>query len=108
MIDRIATLTVIRGNGECVAFMNGIVKEEMRKLNERHALEMSKKHAELEAARGHRNALLRDNLATYRVLNARPASAFKRLGERLVTLWCQIYGLGEHIGLWEYTGHDEK
>ena len=98
-MNRIAAMTVIRGNGKCEAYWNGIVMEEMKKLNERHALEMTKKNSELEAARGHRNRLLRDNLAAYRVLNARPVSAFRRLTERLTLIWCQLYGLCLEFGL---------
>lgn len=107
-MNRIATLTVIRGNGECVAYMNGIVKEEMKKLNERHAREMARKNAELDASRGHRNRLLRDNLRDYRVLNARPVSACKRLLEGLETFWCQCWGVAYEIGLLECKNHDEK
>lgn len=107
-MNRIAAMTIIRGNGECQAYWNGVVMEEMRKMNERHALEVKTKDAELDAARSHRNALLRDQLAVYRALNAKPVSAFRRLREALVTFWCVIWGLGEHFGLWEYAGDDER
>lgn len=107
-MNRIAGLTVVRGNGGCEAYWNGIVNEEMKKLNEQHALELRAKDAELEATRGARNRLLRDNLTAYRVLNARPISAFRRLRERLVTFWCVFWALGEHFGCWEYIRDEEN
>ena len=107
-MNRIAAMTVIRGDGACQAYWQGVVMEEMKKLTERHELEMKTKDAELDAARSHRNDLLRDQLTTYRVLNAKPTSPFKRLRERLETLWCQFWGLGEHFGFWEYIRDDEN
>lgn len=105
-MNRIAAMTVIRGEGCCEAYWHGIVNEEMKKLNERHALEMTKKNSELEATRGHRNRLLQDNLTAYRVLNARPTSAFRRFTERVTLLWCQFWGLCLEFGL--VRGNDDK
>lgn len=106
-MNRISTMTVIRGNGVCQAYWNGVVNEEMRKMNERHALEVRTKDAELDAARGHRNDLLRANLMAYRALNAKPISLSRRLREAVETFWCQLWGLGVHFGLWEYIGDDK-
>lgn len=108
MFNRVATLTVIRGNGDCIALMNGIVKEEIVKMNERHALEMSRKQVELDTARGTRNAMRQERLEAYRELDSRPKSAFKRLLEPLETFWCVLWAFGEHFGCWEYAGDDEN
>lgn len=93
----IATATIIRGKGECQAYINGVVHKEMQKLN-----------AELEAAKGHRDDLLTHNLKAYQEVDERPVGAFRRLRERLETLWALLWALGVEIGLWgDYLEDDE-
>lgn len=93
----IATATIIRGKGECQAYINGVVHKEMQKLN-----------AELEAAKGHRDDLLAANLEAYQEVEERPTGAFRRLRERLVTLWAQFWALGIVLGFWESIEDDER
>lgn len=98
----VATTTVIRGNGACEAFMNGIVNEEIEKMNERHQKELCAMESELGAVKTHRNKLLASNLAAVRACNARSVSWFVRLKEDITISWCKLYGLGEALKLWLY------
>ena len=93
----IATATVIRGKGECQAYINGVVHKEMQKLN-----------AELEAAKGHRNDLLAYNLEAYQEIEEKRTGAFRRLRERLETFWALIWGIGVALGLWAHISDDER
>lgn len=110
-MERIATVTVIRGNGACEIFMDGIMREEIEKVNkeieemkERHNQELVTIESELEATRGHRNKLLSRKLDILRAGNARNVSWLARLKERIVIIWCQIYGIGVELKLWDYEG----
>lgn len=102
-MKRIATTTVIRGNGDCEAYFNGIVKEEIQKLNERYKA----KEAELAAAKGHLNSVLSHQLNTSEVYNVKKKSIFSRIRDSIEILWCKIWGLGVVLGLWEYVGDKE-
>lgn len=98
----LATTTVIRGNGACKVFMDGIMNEEVEKMTERYEKELSAKEAELQATKNHRNDLLYRTLAEVRAMLAKPVSIIERIRERLVIIWCQIWGIGEALNLWSY------
>ena len=102
-MNRVATTTVIRGNGGCEVYINGIVKEEVKKLNERYKI----KEAELMAAKDHCNRLLSHNLNTLEVYNVKKKSIFTRIVEGIGIIWCKIWGFGVVIGLWDYIGDEE-
>ena len=106
-MNRIATMTVIRGNGACEAFMNGVVREEMLKMNARHDIEIKKTNAALTAATEHRNKLLADRAAALNNYNVRPRSIFGRIKDSIVTGWCIVWGIGEALGFWEYVEEEE-
>lgn len=90
-MNRIATTTIIRGNGACEIYMNGIVKEEIRKINEQHAMEMRTKDAELQAARAHRNKLLADNLEAARARNCHRKTVFSRIRKLCLVAWAIVW-----------------
>ena len=83
-MNRIAAATVIRGKGECQAYINGVVMKEMKRLNDLHAIEM-------EAVKQHRNRLLSDRMEA---LN--PVQKEKwwiRLKDRIATAWAVFFAL---------------
>ena len=98
-MKRIATTTVIRGNGGCEAYFNGILKEEIRKLNERYKA----KEAELAASKKHCNRLLAHQLNTLEVYSVKKKSIFRKLLDGIGILWFKIWALGWAIGLWDYV-----
>lgn len=103
-IERFATTRITWTNGVCEIAVNGIVSEEIKKMNERFQAKIEAKNNELQAAKNHRNKLLENNLAIYRASESRPVSWLSRARESVVMAWCKLYGLGEHFGLWEYEG----
>lgn len=99
-MNRIATVTVIRGSGDCEAYVDGIVQEEIEKMKSRHNTEIQAKNAELEATKIHRNKLLSSKLGVIRAESARPISRFTRIRNKIDILWCKFWGIGYELGLW--------
>ena len=83
-MNMIASATVIRGKGECEAYMNGVVMKEMKRLNERHASEMA-------VIKGQRNRLLSEQVKAMNPV--RRASWGKLMKEWIATAWAQFFGL---------------
>ena len=100
----IATMTLIRGKGECQAIMNNVVMEEMARMNRRHKYEMDTMSGELAAARIHRNKLLAKELEDLRVRLAKPTSLWERFKEKVEIAWCVFFGTLIELGLIEYVG----
>ena len=115
MTNRIAAATVIRGYGECRTYIDGVVSEEMKKINKANAREREALREQLKATETHRNRLLADR----RDALIRPArkSALRRTVRRMIDkiqivwalLWyinreCghRLIALGLKYGLWEY------
>lgn len=96
----LATTTVIRGNGACEAYMNGLLNEEVKKMKEHYEKALSVTEAELEAAKGHRDDLLYKHLAEVKAMVAKPTSIFKRIHERIEIAWCMFWYFGKVLKLW--------
>ena len=101
-MKRVAAMTVIRGEGNCEALMNGVVSEEMKKMNERHAKEMAVLRAELEATKNKEKQLLSDRMAVIKASNAKPVQLFARVKEALVTAWCVLWAITHEWKFWEW------
>lgn len=108
-MNRIATATVIRGNGECVAFINGVVSEEMKR-------QQAQMRAERERARmveESRDDLRNDRRIAFRLYMAkRHRSPFARLCDRLADLYALVMGTlivwGLQLGLLEEVRDGEQ
>ena len=83
-MNMIASATIIRGKGECQAYMNGIVMEEMRKQNERHAAEMA-------VVTASRNRLLADRMNSMKPVKRE--SWLHRVKEKIEIAWCVFFGM---------------
>lgn len=104
----IATMTRIHGTGQCQAIVNGVVMEEMARMNERHKYEMNVISGELEAAKTHRNKLLAKDLEDLRVQLARPTSFWARLREKMEITWCVFIGTIMELGSVTYVRSSEE
>ena len=83
-MNMIASATVIRGKGECEAYMNGVVMKEMKRLNETHAAEMA-------VVKNHRNRLLSDRMKALKPVQK--VSIRERVKDFIETAWAQFFGL---------------
>lgn len=106
-MKRVAALTVIRGEGNCEAIMQGIVNEEMKKMNERHAKELSALRAELEATKNKEKQLLGDRMAVIKASNAKPVQLSKRIIEAVETAWCVLWAIVHEWKLWEWIDEED-
>lgn len=89
-MNMIANATIIRGNGECEAYMNGVVNKEMKRLNAMHAAEMA-------TVRQHRNRLLSDRMKALQP--AKKVRMRDRLKDRIATAWAKLFGLLLHLDI---------
>ena len=91
-MDRVAAMTVIRGEGGCRATYDKMVSEEMQRLNARYAA----KEAELCTVRRSRDRLLGER--------AIPAVRQEnRIISAIETAWLWIWAIGLKLGMWEYA-----
>ena len=104
----VATTTVIRGNGGCEAYMNGVVRKEILKMSERYKKEMARKDAELSAVKRHRDLLLGDKLKSVEYAVEKKNTVFSKIREWIVKDWCMFWALCSVLGLWEYVGDEEN
>ena len=102
----LATTTIIRGTGACEVFINDVLNKEIERMNKEHNERVQALANRLQAAEDHRDDLLTDRLAVVRACNAKSAKPFAAFRERAEILWCQLWGIGEALGLWVYE-HDD-
>ena len=85
-MKRTVTMTVIRGNGECEAIVNGVVNQELRKLRERDKANLRTCEANLEVTRQSRNRMLANQLKALE-----HALSKRRTLRRVATAWAVFY-----------------
>lgn len=89
-MDRIATCSVIRGNGGVEAYVNGVVSEELRRQNAIREAEEAALRAELAVTRARRNRLLAEDLRMRRTVRKRPLR--QRMRDRIADGWAWVMG----------------
>lgn len=89
-MDRIATCSIIKGNGGVEVYVNGVVSEELRRQNAiREAKEAALK-AELATTKARRNRLLAEDLRLRRTVRKRPLR--QRVRDRIADGWAWMMG----------------
>lgn len=106
-MNRIAAVTVIRGEGECQAYINGVASAEIRRQQERMRAETERART-VEASR---DRLLSRRLAEIiRELDARPG-LLRRIWRGAVNAWALFWATlicwSEALGLIEEVEDDE-
>ena len=111
-MNRIAAATVIRGNGECMAYVNGVAQAEIVRQREADKRAMAAYMEHARTVESSRNRLLAEKLeARYR-----PAGCLERMFDRVIDRYALIVGsalewlklagravikFGEKVGFWE-------
>ena len=107
-MNRVAAATVIKGNGKCEVFMNGVVMKEMKRLNEQHDAEMRSKNFELDTVRRSRDMLRADNLKTRVEKRSRWQCIKESICEKVLVVWACIFLAALKLKLIEEVKEDEK
>lgn len=89
-MDRIATCSIIKGNGGVEAYVNGVVSEELRRQNAIRDAEEAALRAELAVTRARRNRLLAEDLRMRRTVRKRPLR--QRVRGRIADGWAWVMG----------------
>lgn len=96
----LATTTVIRGNGACEAYMNGIMNEEIKKMNELHRQEMEAVINELQSKTNRENDLLAEKLPKIRAYTAKRSGRIYDIRDKLEVAWAFVWYMGLKFKLW--------
>ncbi len=97
-MDRIASLTVVRGEGECRAYFDNVVSEEIKKMNARNrAL-----NEELNTVRARRDRELTMKADRADRLRMYEAPRESRIHDWIERAWAAIFIGGMRLGLWRY------
>lgn len=89
MNRRIAAATVIHGEGECQAFVNGVADQDIKRKQEKMRAEMQRALA----VEGSRNRLLARNLAEIEgMINPKP-NLFQRLWRPVADAWALFWAV---------------
>ena len=109
-MNLIATGTVIRGKGQCQAFVDGVAQMDIQHQQERWMQEVTAEMERLRTAEKGRNRMAAELAALKRrALNEVPGM-MGRMKEAVVDAWCMAFGTviswGEMLGLWVYEYAD--
>lgn len=111
----IAAATVIRSEGPCNVLINGIVSEEIQKLNRQ--MDVMKKindrrvealSNELDSTKQKCNEFRADRFAMTKERLAKRNTLRYRIRDRIETIWAHIWCYGLKWGLWAYYVDDEE
>lgn len=95
---QIANMTVIRGNGGCEAYMNGIVQEEIRRQQAQMQAERKADEVYTRMVKGDRDQLRAERSADLtRTLTRRP-NLLQRLCAPVVNAWAMFWALVLNAG----------
>ena len=89
-MDRIATCSIIKGNGGVEAYVNGVVSEELRRQNAIREAEEAALRAALAVTRAGRNRPLAEDLRLRRTVRKRPL--LQRVRDRIADGWAWVMG----------------
>lgn len=101
----LATATVIRGNGACEAYMNGIMNEEIKKMTERYERKIEALSNELNATKNTEKRLFAEKLPMVHACTAKCCSPFSDIREKLEVAWAFVWYMGEKAKLWSYDNN---
>lgn len=96
----IASTTVIRGNGACKVFVDGIMNEEVEKMKEQHEREIRALTNELNATKETEKRLYAEKLPSVQEYTNKRYGLLSDIRDKLEVAWAFIWWLGTKRGLW--------
>lgn len=88
-MNRIAACTVIRGEGECRAYMNGVVQEEIR----RQQAQMRARNERASMVESSRNRMLAARMDEINRRARRRPNPLRRMADGIANAWAVIWGM---------------
>lgn len=100
MNQRIAAATIIRGYGECQAFLNGVKDEEWEKKNREIEKQVSTLREQLRAARSRESVLLEKRRETFlqSITRGPVRRTLRRMLDAATLPWCIFWALNRELG----------
>lgn len=96
----LATTTIIRGNGACKVFMDGVMNDEVAKMSERYERKIEALTNELTATKNKETTLLTEKLPMIRACTAKRTGIINHIREKLEVAWAFVWWLGNKCNLW--------
>lgn len=107
-MNLIATGTVIRGKGECQAFVNGVAQMDIRRQQEQWRAAATAEIERLRMAEKGRSRLAAEALRLKRRAWESTPGLMEQIREGLIDAWAMAFGTviswGEILGWWVYEG----
>lgn len=96
----IASTTVIRGNGACKVFMDGIMNEEVEKMKEQHEREIMALTNELAATKKTEKRLYAEKLPSVQEYTNKRYGLLSDIRDKIEVAWAFLWWLGTRGRLW--------
>lgn len=99
-MNRIGTMTVIRGNGDLLAVYNDQVDRRVLEIQQRAQMQADAQAARLHMVEQHRNRLLAERLETIGRMDAqarRRRRFIRRIADGIAVIWCTIWVIARRI-----------
>lgn len=115
-MNTLATVTVIRGKGECDLIINDIRDKEVHRINELHAEEMELVKNELKRTKDcmtmmpvtiYKKERLAGEFIKLRFGEFAKPSVLRRIRDGIEFVWACIWYCGLKLGLWGYWDDEE-
>lgn len=101
-MKRLATATIIRGTGECEAYLNGIVNDEIAKMRAKYERELAEKDDEIRRLKeeyerklaivsAYKNQLVAEKMETTEMLNSDNRSVGYWMVDTFQLMWAAIW-----------------
>ena len=92
-MNRIATMTVIRSEGECLELVNGVLQKDIEKLKEQHMKELDRMRFELETVREQRDKLRSHVIKSIDEMMEEDVRVIDKIVDGIEYAWCVMWGL---------------
>lgn len=96
----IAAATVIRGNGACKVYVDGVMNKEIEKMSKQYERTIEALTNELEATKNNETRLLSEKLPMIRACSARRYGLVNDIRESLEMAYAFTWCLGERVRDW--------
>lgn len=99
-MNRIATMTVIRGTGDCQILMNDVIQREIEKLNAAHNKELDDLKFRLDTLTKQK-CTLQENIikSINEMVEDEPVGFIDKVKESIEYIWCMMWGMALAYGL---------